>query len=140
MVWCGQNSIGIVEVVNASRKLGSTAVPLNYRLSDEEAAYVTDHSDARLVYVDAAYAGLFGRIRGDVPKVEHVLVFDGAAPVGMVGCDPLVDRASSEPPAEMVGEDAAGATMIYTSGTTGKPKGAYHPKWTLSVVGALGRS
>ncbi|MEZ5251135.1 MAG: hypothetical protein R2713_18525 [Ilumatobacteraceae bacterium] len=38
------------------RKLGVTAVPLNYRLSDEEAAYVTDHSDATIVYVDAEFA------------------------------------------------------------------------------------
>jgi len=125
VVWCGQNSIGIVEMVNASRKLGSTAVPLNYRLSDEEAAYVTDHSDARLVVVDAAYAGLCDRIRGDVPMVQSVLVFDGLAPAGAVACDPLVDAASCEPPVEDRGEAAAGATMVYTSGTTGKPKGAY---------------
>src|SRR5687768_8308931 len=46
LVWCGQNSPGLVTVINAARKLGVTAVPLNYRLSDEEAAYVTDHSDA----------------------------------------------------------------------------------------------
>ena len=37
VAWCGQNSTGIVEVINASRKLGATAVPVNYRLSDDEA-------------------------------------------------------------------------------------------------------
>ena len=46
-------------LVNAARKIGATAVPLNYRLSDEEAAYVTDHSDAVVVYVDAELAPLF---------------------------------------------------------------------------------
>ncbi len=125
IVWCGQNSQGIVEIVNASRKVGSTAVPLNYRLSDDEAAYVTDHSDAVLVYVDAAYADLFTRISADIPKVGHVLVFDGDAPDGMIACDPLVAAASIEPPPEPDADDADGATMIYTSGTTGKPKGAY---------------
>jgi fatty-acyl-CoA synthase/long-chain acyl-CoA synthetase len=66
---------------------------------------------------------MFGRIRADIPKVAEVLVFDGAAPAGMVGVDELVGAASSDPP---VIEDASGggATMIYTSGTTGKPKGA----------------
>jgi fatty-acyl-CoA synthase/long-chain acyl-CoA synthetase len=125
VVWCGQNSIGIVELVNAARKVGATAVPLNYRLSDEEAAYVTDHSDATVVYVDVAYADLFGRIREHIPQVEHVLVFDGPAPEGMVGCDDLVTAAD---PATFEAPDVdaeAGATMIYTSGTTGKPKGAY---------------
>ena len=42
VVWCGQNSVGIVEVVNASRKIGSTAVPLNYRLSDDIADVAAD--------------------------------------------------------------------------------------------------
>lgn len=45
VMWCGRNSVGIVEMVNAARKIGATAVPLNYRLSDEEAAYVVDHCD-----------------------------------------------------------------------------------------------
>ncbi len=125
VVWCGQNSQGIVEMVNASRKVGTTAVPLNYRLSDEEAAYVTDHSDAVLVYVDAAYADLFTRIRAGIPNVEHILVFDGDAPDGMVACDPLVAAASIEPLPDPAVDEADGATMIYTSGTTGKPKGAY---------------
>ena len=69
VVWCGQNSIGVVAIINAARKIGATAVPLNYRLSDEEAAYVTDHSDAVLVYVDAEFAPMFERIRGQLPKV-----------------------------------------------------------------------
>jgi fatty-acyl-CoA synthase/long-chain acyl-CoA synthetase len=125
VVWCGQNSIGIVELVNAARKMGATAVPLNYRLSDEEAAYVTDHSDATVVFTDAAYAPMFARIRAELPKVEHVLVFDGAAPEGMVAVDGRVEAASPEPPPAPPDDLATGATMIYTSGTTGKPKGAF---------------
>lgn len=123
VLWCGQNSLGIVVLVNAARKVGATAVPLNYRLSDEEAAYVTDHSDAGIVYVDAAYAPLFERVRADIPKVETILVFDGPAPDGMASVDELTAAASSEPLADPVG-DELGSTMIYTSGTTGKPKGA----------------
>ena len=69
VVWCGQNSMGIANLVVAARKVGATAVPLNYRLSDEEAAYVTDHSDATIVYVDAEFAPLFERVRAEIPKV-----------------------------------------------------------------------
>ncbi|HEX4980063.1 MAG TPA: AMP-binding protein [Ilumatobacteraceae bacterium] len=123
VVWCGQNSIGVVLIVNAARKIGATAVPLNYRLSDEEAAYVTDHCDAVLVYVDAEFAPMFERIRGALPKVETYLVYDGPAPAGMESCDELVSAASPEVPAVPAATEA-GATMIYTSGTTGKPKGA----------------
>jgi acyl-CoA synthetase (AMP-forming)/AMP-acid ligase II len=125
VVWCGPNSLGVVELVNAARKVGATAVPLNYRLSDEEAAYVTDHSDATVVYTDAAFAPMFARIRHEVPKVRHLLVFDGSAPAGMVAIEPLLETASTSPPVAPAEELATGATMIYTSGTTGKPKGAF---------------
>jgi fatty-acyl-CoA synthase/long-chain acyl-CoA synthetase len=123
VVWCGQNSLGLVLMINAARKLGLTAVPLNYRLSDEEATYVTDHCDATMVYVDAEFAPMFARIRGALAQVEHYLVFDGGAPDGMVAVDPLIDAASALEP-EIPAATEAGATMIYTSGTTGKPKGA----------------
>ncbi len=127
IVWCGQNSVGIAEMVNAARKIGATAVPLNYRLSDDEAGYVVDHSDASIVYVDSEFAPLFERIRGQIPKVADVLVFDGGPLDGMLSADALVAAASPAEwvsPSEVSASDAA-ATMIYTSGTTGKPKGAF---------------
>ena len=125
VVWCGQNSIGVVELINAARKLGATAVPLNYRLSDDEAAYVTDHCDAAVVYVDAAYADLFVRIRSQVSQVREVLVFDGAAPDGMVAVDDLIAAEQGDAIEPPDASELDGATMIYTSGTTGKPKGAF---------------
>ncbi len=124
VVWCGQNSPGLVVMINAARKLGVTSVPLNYRLSDEEATYVTDHCDATIVYVDAEFAAMFERIRQDLPKVQHFLVFDGEAPQDMIDADAAVAAAS---PGELDTSESteSGATMIYTSGTTGKPKGAF---------------
>ncbi len=124
VVWCGQNSPGLVVMINAARKLGVTAVPLNYRLSDEEATYVVDHCDASIVYVDAEFAATFERIRRDLPKVRQYLVFDGDVPDGMINADAAVAAASPSEP-EVPPATEAGATMIYTSGTTGKPKGAF---------------
>ena len=123
LVWCGMNSIGIVSIMHAARKIGATAVPLNYRLTPEEAAYVVDHCDAGVVWVDAEFAPLIEKIRGETPKVRDVLVFDG--PPGSAGLD--ADRLLAEADAaEPTGapDDRPGETMIYTSGTTGKPKGA----------------
>ncbi len=137
IVWCGQNSIGLVTVINAARKLGVTAVPLNYRLSDEEATYVTDHCDASIVYVDAEVASTFERIRAEIPQVKHILVFGGATPDGMIDADQLMAAASPEEP-EIPSSTQGGATMIYTSGTTGKPKGAFRPGSTSpEQAGAL---
>ena len=136
VVWCGQNSVGVVEVINAARKIGAVAVPLNYRLSDDEAAYVTDHSDTRVVYVDAEFAPLFARIADRIPKVETIFVFDlrpdSPAPESMIDADAAIAHvlSSADSTTSTGGIEAddppgaSGGTMIYTSGTTGKPKGA----------------
>jgi acyl-CoA synthetase (AMP-forming)/AMP-acid ligase II len=135
VVWCGQNSEGVVTLVHAARKVGATAVPLNYRFSDEEAAYVTDHCDAMVVYADAELAPMFGRIREQIPKVGTILVFDGATPPGMESADELMAAAPGDP---FEPPEGAGATMIYTSGTTGKPKGALrHNAADPAQMGAL---
>jgi fatty-acyl-CoA synthase/long-chain acyl-CoA synthetase len=122
VIWCGPNSPEVVAVMNATRKIGAVAVPLNYRLTPEEAVYVINHSDAEIAYVDAEYAGLFAGLRGQLPRVAHILAVGGPAPEGMIG-DADIAAASGQAPD--VGEaSGTGGTMIYTSGTTGKPKGA----------------
>src|SRR5215475_15171496 len=99
VIWCGPNSPQVVAVVNATRKLGVVAVPLNYRLTAAEARFIVAHSDACVAYVDAEYAHLMPVPRGGRPgNLRHVLVYGGAAPAGMLGED-LVAEASAEPPA-----------------------------------------
>ena len=49
VLWCGPNSPEVVAVMSASRKIGAVAVPLNYRLTPEEALYVINDSDAEVV-------------------------------------------------------------------------------------------
>jgi fatty-acyl-CoA synthase/long-chain acyl-CoA synthetase len=146
VLWCGPNSPEVVAVMSATRKIGAVAVPLNYRLTPQEAHYVIDHSDAEIAYVDAEYVPTFAAL-GDQPggrpqKLRHIIAVggppsgppsgpssgssngssNGPAPDGML-TDADVAAASAGPPD--VGDAAGtGGTMIYTSGTTGKPKGA----------------
>ncbi len=145
VVWCGPNSRQVVAVVNAARKAGAVAVPLNYRLTAEEALYVIDNCDASIAYVDAEHAPMFAALRGRLDKVRQVIVYGGTPPAGMLG-DDFVAAASPEPPAEP-GEgdgdgdgDGVAGTMIYTSGTTGKPKGALRRGRPIdaAVVGLFG--
>ncbi len=132
LIVAGQNSAGWIRAFHAGRKVGTTNVPLNYRLSDEEAAYVVDNSDAEIVYVDAPYAAMFERIRANIPQIREFLVFDSArhaiaVPPGMADVDALLRAASGASPAPPE-SDTPASTMIYTSGTTGKPKGAVRTK------------
>lgn len=125
IVWCGMNSTEVVVLVTASRKAGVVAVPLNYRLSPAEAAYVIDNSDATIVLFDVEQTEQLDAARTLCPKVEHWIAFrcrPDRVPSWAQHGETLTAAASAEPP-ESRGE-SAGATMIYTSGTTGKPKGA----------------
>ena len=125
IVWCGPNSLPVIEVLNATRKVGGVAVALNYRLTPEEARYVIEHSDAEIGYVDAEYAHLFSGLVGTLPRLRHVVVYgaDGPVPSGMLRGEDLTAGASDQPP-DIGDATGAAATMIYTSGTSGKPKGA----------------
>ena len=136
VIWCGPNSPRVVAVVNATRKLGAVAVPLNYRLTAQEARYIVTHSDASAAYVDAEYAHLMPAPGGNL---RHVLVHGAAAPPGTLGED-FVAQASARPPG--VETEGTVATMIYTSGTTGKPKGAYRKitdqTTAVALIGLIG--
>ena len=136
VLWCGPNSPEVVAVMNAARKIGAVAVPLNYRLTAGEALYVINHSDAEVAYVDHEHVPMFTALRGQLEKVRHIIAIGGPAPDGML-TDADIAAASADAPD--VGDAAGtGGTMIYTSGTTGKPKGAVRPgPADPEVLGAL---
>src|ERR1700683_2970536 len=122
VIWCGPNSPEVVAVMNATRKIGAVAVPLNYRLTPEEALYIVNHSDAEIAYVDHEHAPMFAAFRAELDKVRHDIAVGGPAPGGM-----LTDADIAAAPADApdVGDAAGtGGLVIYTSGTTGRPKGA----------------
>ena len=122
VLWCGPNSPEVLAVMSAARKIGAIAVPLNYRLTPEEALYIIDHSDAEIAYVDYEHAPMFAALRDRLVKVRHIIAVGGPAPDGMLTD---ADIAASPAHAPDVGDAVGtGGAMIYTSGTTGRPKGA----------------
>jgi fatty-acyl-CoA synthase/long-chain acyl-CoA synthetase len=127
VLWCGPNSLQVVAVMGAARKIGAVAVPLNYRLTPDEACYVINNSDAEVAYVDYEHAPMFAALRGQLEKVRHIIAVGGpvggAVPDAML-TDADIAAAPSTAPAG-AGSVAGGGSMIYTSGTTGKPKGAF---------------
>jgi acyl-CoA synthetase (AMP-forming)/AMP-acid ligase II len=126
VLWCGPNSPDVVAVMNATRKIGAVAVPLNYRLTPEEALYVINHSDAGVAYVDYEHAPMFATLSDQLETVRHIIAVGAPVseqtPAGMLtGADIAAAPAGAPDVGDVAG---AGGTMIYTSGTTGKPKGA----------------
>ncbi|MBO0805983.1 MAG: AMP-binding protein [Nocardiopsaceae bacterium] len=139
--WCGPNSPRVVVVMSAIRKIGAISVPLNYRFTPAEAAYVIGDSDAEIVYADSEQAPLLAGLRGQLPALRHVIAVGGPAPEGTLSD---ADVAAAPATAPDVGEAGGpGGSMIYTSGTTGKPKGALRtrgpdPETSAALLSLLG--
>src|SRR6202167_3992881 len=111
VLWCGPNSPEVVAVMNATRKIGAVAVPLNYRLTPEEALYVINHSDAEVVYTDHEHVAMFAALRDQMEKVRRIIVvgggLGGTAPDGM-----LSDADIAAAPADAPAAAEPGGSMI----------------------------
>src|ERR1700722_12400245 len=141
VIWCGPNSPEVIAVMNATRKIGAVAVPLNYRLTPEEALYVINDSDAEVVYTDREHLAMFTELRDQLAKVRHIIVVGGGVGDGVGGPAPegmLGEADIAAAPADAPAAAGPGGSMIYTSGTTGKPKGAFRGRpQDPALVGAL---
>jgi long-chain acyl-CoA synthetase len=103
-------------------KAGAVINPINVMLTPEEVKFVTNDCGARVILSSADKGEALLAIRKDTP-VEHVILFDGAAPKGARAFDDLLaeGREAFDP---VVVDPFSTSTIGYTSGTTGHPKGA----------------
>lgn len=109
---------------------GAAQVSIYQTNSAEECHYVLEHSESKAVFCeDAEQLAKVEQIRGSLPNLEHLIVFEGEAASGdVVSLDELRERGRAHDRAEL-DERLAGVTpddvcvFIYTSGTTGPPKG-----------------
>ena len=104
--------------------IGAVVVPIYPTSSGPECAYILADADVSGIAVeDDAQRDKIDEVRGQLPRLEHVVRFDGLAGVAASG------RAYRDRNPRTV-RDARSAihaddvlTCIYTSGTTGPPKG-----------------
>jgi fatty-acyl-CoA synthase len=98
----------------ATARLGAIFVPLNFRLTGPELAFMLEDSGAVVLIVDAQHAQTITPVRETLTGLRAVLSAEDET------------TWTSDPPAAQqvaVGEDDV-AMIMYTSGTTGRPKGA----------------
>ncbi|WP_299195489.1 fatty acid--CoA ligase [uncultured Erythrobacter sp.] len=118
----GKNHPLYFEALLGAAKIGAVMTPVNWRLAAPEVAYILGNCEARVVFVAEGFAEMLERVRGDCPRVEHVIGID--AP-DHSGTDYRTWRGGhpDTPPADAPGPKDD-ALQLYTSGTTGRPKGA----------------
>jgi len=105
------NSARLLEAFFGVTSWGRVLVPVNFRLSRDEVAYIVEHSGASVLLID--------------PELEQALA-DVTAPhkhvLGAASDAALLRPGVAPVPWEDPDEDAT-ATINYTSGTTARPKG-----------------
>jgi fatty-acyl-CoA synthase len=122
-----RNQVAYLDALFATGKLGAILVPLNWRLTAHELAYMFKDSGARTLIYDDAFAATLQPIRPQIPVAHYVAI--GAAAPGDLSYADLLDREAA-PVVEEVGLDDP-HLILYTSGTTGAPKGAVLPHRVL---------
>jgi len=113
VVLCMDNRAEYFELLLGCWAAGLCAVPANAKLHPKEVAYIVENSGARLLFADAAHAGLASLV-GTGDLTEAIIVEDDAY-AALLKADPI-------PVQDAAPEDDA--WLFYTSGTTGRPKGA----------------
>src|SRR5437588_11049034 len=72
------NTHAHLEAYYAVPQIGAVLVPINYRLSTDDFAYIINHSGARVVCVHSDYLEAVDRLRPQLPKVECYVALEGA--------------------------------------------------------------
>jgi fatty-acyl-CoA synthase len=117
------NRTEFIESFLAANKLGAIAVPVNFRMTPPEIAFLVGDCDAKVMIAEPVLANVATAVRDLEPTLETVIVAGGATEEGVLGYDDLLAEQGDPPAASDIPNDAP-ALIMYTSGTTGRRKGA----------------
>jgi fatty-acyl-CoA synthase len=111
-----------VEVCLAVNQLGAIAVPVNFRLSPPELAYLVQNCGASVVVTEPMLEPAATAVR-ELAPVHSLIVAESATSGAVLGYEDLIaEEGEAAPPVDIAPDGPA--LIMYTSGTTGHPKGA----------------
>ena len=118
------NCVEWMEMYVALARAGLVAVPINFRLTAPEVAYIASHCEARAFIAQGELRDRVDSIRAGLAiKPQAYVSIDPGVTIGWQDYEALIEAAGNETPAEPV-RPADPCALMYTSGTTGRPKGA----------------
>src|SRR6266545_5092989 len=126
-----------LESFYAVPQIGAVLVPVNFRLTPDDFAYIINHCGARVVCAHEDYLEAVDGIRDQLTRVRHYVALEGARP-DWLEYERLVKAASPRFRQPTIRERDL-LTINYTSGTTSRPKGVMitHRNAYMNVVGTL---
>lgn len=117
-------------------QLGAQDVPIYPTISEEDYAYILNHSESQYVFVSCEEVlKKVMKIKKEVPLLKGVYSFDKIdgcrhwSELLQLGEDTSNQEDVEQHKSAVKAEDLA--TLIYTSGTTGKPKGVMLSHWNI---------
>src|SRR6202521_2489500 len=137
VAYIAPNTHAQLESFYAVPQIGAVLVPINYRLTADDFAYIVEHSGATVVCVHSDYLVAVDSIRARLPKVRHWIALEGTLP-GWLDYERALREA--QPAFERVAvAETDLLTINYTSGTTARPKGVMitHRNAWVNSVGTL---
>jgi fatty-acyl-CoA synthase len=117
------NRTEFVESVLAVNMLGAIAVPLNFRLTPAEIAFLVEDCEAAVMITEAVLAPVAIGVRDIQPLLNAIVVAAGSTDNGVLGYEDLINETGDPHEPVDIPNDSP-ALIMYTSGTTGRPKGA----------------
>src|SRR2546429_6919102 len=110
-----------LESFYAVPQIGAVLVPVNYRLTADDFAYIIDHSGATVVCATEEYLESVDGIRDRIEDVKQFVALTGSR-AGWFDYEATLKTETPDVMHPDIGESDL-LTINYTSGTTARPKG-----------------
>lgn len=120
VAYVGKNSDHYFELLIGAAKMGGVALPIGWRLSPAEMAYIIQDGRGSMLFVGPEVSEQARAALLELDNPPQLVFMEGGGPDGFVGWR---DRQGDTDPEIKIAPDDV-ALQLYTSGTTGRPKGA----------------